>query len=48
MVMGLRPADNMASACEMPLGYVENADDCDDDVATINPDAAEVCDGIRQ
>ena len=41
---GFGDADNMASACEMPLGYVENADDCDDEESAVNPDAAEVCD----
>ena len=32
--------------CDMPEGYVDNADDCDDDSADINPDAAEICDGL--
>ena len=30
----------------MPLGYVENADDCDDESSAVNPDASEVCDSI--
>ena len=32
--------------CDPASGYVENADDCDDADASINPDAAELCDGI--
>jgi hypothetical protein len=35
-------------ACEKPDGYVDNADDCDDSDADINPDATEVCDGVDQ
>ena len=31
---------------KMPLGYVENADDCDDESSAVNQDAAEVCDSI--
>ncbi|MFW6058125.1 MAG: putative metal-binding motif-containing protein, partial [Persicimonas sp.] len=30
--------------CSQPSGYVDNADDCDDTDAQINPGAAEVCD----
>lgn len=33
-------------ACSPSTGYVENADDCDDANAAINPDAVEVCDGF--
>jgi hypothetical protein len=32
-------------ACSPPQGYVENADDCDDDNADINPGATELCNG---
>ncbi len=32
--------------CEPPSGYVDNADDCDDADAAINPDATEACDGV--
>ncbi len=38
--------DNSVMACEQPAGFVDNADDCDDSDAGINPDAAEVCDGF--
>ncbi|MCP4810711.1 MAG: hypothetical protein GY913_10600 [Proteobacteria bacterium] len=33
-------------ACELPEGHVENADDCDDADAWVNPDADEICDSI--
>ena len=33
-------------ACEAPEGYVDNADDCDDDDNTVYPSAEEICDGI--
>ena len=42
---GFGNLDNPTSACEMPLGYVDNADDCDDEVAEFNPRAIEACDG---
>jgi len=32
--------------CEGPEGYIDNADDCDDDAADVNPAVIEVCDGI--
>ena len=32
--------------CEIPEGYVENSDDCDDGNADLHPDATEVCDFI--
>ena len=31
-------------ACEVPDGFVDNMDDCDDLEATVNPDAPEICD----
>ncbi|MEN9333728.1 MAG: hypothetical protein RLY35_908, partial [Bacteroidota bacterium] len=34
------------AACDIPLGYVDNADDCNDAVAAINPIAIEICDEI--
>lgn len=37
-------ANNSADTCDLPLGYVENSDDCDDSRADINPAATEVCD----
>lgn len=33
-------------AVEAPDGYVDNADDCNDQQATINPLADEICDGV--
>ena len=32
-------------ACDQPSGYVDNDDDCDDVLSSINPLATEVCDG---
>ena len=43
---GFGDADFPDSACEQPTGYADNADDCDDGDAVINPAAPEVCDGI--
>ena len=34
------------AACEAPTGYTDDASDCDDSDAAINPDADEVCDGV--
>jgi len=34
------------TACTPPAGYVEDDSDCDDTDAAINPEAAEVCDGV--
>jgi hypothetical protein len=33
-------------SCEEPVGYVSNALDCDDGDVSVNPDAAEICDGL--
>jgi hypothetical protein len=33
-------------ACDAPTGYTDDASDCDDSDAAINPDAEEVCDGV--
>lgn len=38
--------DNTIEACEQPSNAVTNADDCDDDNPTINPEAEELCDEI--
>jgi len=37
---------NTTMACEAPIGFVSNMDDCDDTNSSINPDAAEICNGI--
>jgi len=33
-------------SCEAPEGFIDNAEDCDDANAALNPNAAEECDGI--
>lgn len=33
-------------ACEAPESYVDNVDDCDDSIATVYPDADELCDSL--
>ena len=39
--------EDTIAACNAPLGYVENSDDCDDSTASANPAWTEVgCDGI--
>jgi len=40
--------NDVINACSQPEGYVDNSDDCDDTLASINPDADEICDGIDQ
>ena len=32
--------------CRIPEGYVHNSMDCNDDMATVYPDADEICDGV--
>jgi hypothetical protein len=34
------------TTCQRPVGFVAEAGDCDDSVASINPTAVEVCDGV--
>ena len=36
----------MFDACEQPAAYVADDTDCDDTRADVNPDGAEVCDGV--
>ncbi|MDP7115090.1 MAG: putative metal-binding motif-containing protein, partial [Myxococcota bacterium] len=38
--------DTAVVACSPPLGYLGNADDCDDSDEDVNPDVDEVCNGI--
>ncbi len=33
-------------ACDQPAGYTDDATDCDDAVASVNPDGTEDCDGV--
>ena len=37
--------DISVTQCDMPSGFVDNAEDCNDVNADVNPDAAEICDG---
>ena len=37
--------DISVTQCDMPSGFVDNAEDCNDVNADINPDGAEICDG---
>ena len=39
-------SDDLELACDQPSGYVDDASDCDDTDATVNPDAEELDDGI--
>jgi len=43
---GFGDVNESLSLCGQPLGYVENADDCDDDNNQVFPNATELCDGI--
>ena len=43
---GYGDASSSATACSQPSGHVDNANDCDDGDAAINPGASEVCDGV--
>ncbi len=38
--------DTSTATCVQPSGYADDADDCDDGSADVNPDASEVCDEI--
>ncbi len=43
---GFGDINNKIDDCDQPSGYVSNDTDCDDTNASINPSAAEICDGI--
>ncbi len=43
---GYGHADNIITACTLPLGYSQFSDDCDDNQVDIHPDAQEYCDDI--
>ena len=43
---GYGDADASVDACELPSGYVENSDDCNDADTSVSPDGEEVCDGV--
>jgi len=45
---GFGSLDDVAQACPglPPVGYVDNALDCDDSNPDVNPDRAEICDGL--
>ena len=43
---GFAGATDAVEACEAPDGYTDTWTDCDDTDPTVNPEAAEVCDGI--
>src|SRR3989339_837502 len=42
---GYGNADQSFTACLCPVGYVSNAEDCDDGNVSINPSASETCNG---
>ena len=44
---GYGDSDNSIFGCDMPEGYMANAFDCDDDEASVHPNAAELCDGLN-
>ncbi|MFO0747256.1 MAG: MopE-related protein [Myxococcota bacterium] len=39
-------ATTALAACAAPEGYVADDRDCDDDAATVSPDASETCNGV--
>ena len=43
---GVGDANSTTLACAAPTGFVEEATDCDDTAAAVNPSATETCDGI--
>ena len=43
---GFGSSEGTMVSCSQPVDYVQNANDCDDDIDTVNPNADEICDGI--
>ena len=43
---GFGDLTSAVDACEVPDGYVESSEDCDDGDPEINPDGLETCDGV--
>jgi hypothetical protein len=43
---GFGDASTAVVACAPPAGYVDDAQDCNDQVGVINPDATELCNGL--
>ena len=43
---GYGDANNFQLFCELPAGFVQNDQDCDDTNDTVYPDAPELCDGL--
>ena len=43
---GYGDASFESTSCTLPEGYVDNAEDCDDSNALVNPEGVEVCDGL--
>ena len=43
---GYGDPSSAVTACSVPSGYVADSSDCDDDDATVNPGADELCDGV--
>ncbi len=43
---GFGDASSTTADCAQPSGHVDDASDCDDEDATVNPDASELCNGV--
>ena len=43
---GFGDLDSPMVACDVPEGFVDNGDDCDDSTALANPSGEEICDGL--
>jgi hypothetical protein len=43
---GFGDPNNTVLACELPAGFVTDDSDCDDNNASVNPEATEICNGI--